>query len=138
MKKILICCGGGFSSSVLCKSINQGLQKYKLEDKYTIDFLPIITGVKKMDEYDILICCPHLLYHMKDILADASPDVPIYILPPKMYGAVDVKELTMDVEDIIEIFKETKTNPVHFPGEENPMIIPRRISYRNYSKLQNK
>lgn len=44
----------------------------------------------------------------------------------------------MDVEDIIEIFKETKTNPVHFPGEENPMLIQRKISYRNYSKLQNK
>ncbi len=136
MVKILLCCGGGFSSSVLANAIKKGIIDNKLEKNFSIEFLPIDLGMQRMSDYNIMICCPHLLYNAKKIINNATASIPIYFLPPKMYGAVDFKELALDIEDILEIYKKTKTNPVHFPGEENTMTIPRFISYRNYNKLK--
>ena len=137
MIKILICCGGGFSSSALCKAIKDGIRDNKLENEFSIDFLPITIGIKKIADYDIMICCPHLQFNSKDIVKDTnnlSGDVPIYFLPPKMYGVVNFNELAIDIKDVIEMYKQTKTNPIRFPGEDNLMTIPRNISYRNYYK----
>lgn len=65
------------------------------------------------------------------MLKSSSTNIPIYILPPKMYGLLNIKELALDVIDIIDLYNKTKINPVHFPGEENTMSITRNIAYRN-------
>jgi hypothetical protein len=38
------------------------------------------------------------------------------------------------VTDIIDIYNKNNINPVHFPGEENTMLITRNVAYRNQSK----
>lgn len=137
MIKILICCGGGFSSSALCKSMKNQIVENNLQDEFSIDFLPIDIGMKRLNEFNILICCPHLFFNTAKILEAAkeiNADIPIYFLPPKMYGAVKFTELAVDIKDIIEIYNKTKTNPAHFPGEEILMTIPRSIAYRHYKK----
>jgi len=65
------------------------------------------------------------------MLKNSSPNIPIYILPPKMYGLMNIKELTLDVIDIIDLYNKNKVNPIHFPGEENTMSITRYVAYRN-------
>jgi PTS system cellobiose-specific IIB component len=116
MVHILLCCGGGFSSSALAAKLKKDIQQYQLEDQFEIEFSPFMIAQEKMDRFDIVVCCPHLTYDVKKMVQNASPDKPIYILPPRMYGLIDIRELSTDVLDVLEMYSQSPINPVHFPG----------------------
>lgn len=131
MIRILLCCAGGFSSSALSSKATKDIHENKMENDFYIEFSPFITANKKMSEFDIIVCCPHLIYEVKKMLKTSSPNIPIYILPPQMYGLMNIKELVLDVMDIINLYDKTNVNPVHFPGEENTMSVNRHVAYRH-------
>ncbi|MPM45373.1 hypothetical protein SDC9_92060 [bioreactor metagenome] len=128
MVHILLCCGGGFSSSALAAKVKKDIQQYQLEDQFEIEFSPFMIAQEKMDRFDIIVCCPHLTYDVKKMVKNANPDKPIYILPPRMYGLIDIL-------DVLEMYSRTPTNPVHFPGEENVMRVTRSVAYRRSNFL---
>nr|WP_319215481.1 hypothetical protein [uncultured Trichococcus sp.] len=136
MVHILLCCGGGFSSSALAAKVKKDIQQYQLEDQFEIEFSPFMIAQEKMDRFDIVVCCPHLTYDVKKMVKNASPDKPIYILPPRMYGLIDIRELSTDVLDVLEMYSQSPINPVHFPGEENVMRVTRSVAYRRSKVLQ--
>ena len=136
MVHILLCCGGGFSSSALAAKVKKDIQQYQLEDQFEIEFSPFMIAQEKMDRFDIVVCCPHLTYDVKRMVKNASPDKPIYILPPRMYGLIDIRELSTYVLDVREVYSQSPTNPVHFPGEENVMRVTRSVAYRRSKVLQ--
>jgi hypothetical protein len=55
----------------------------------------------------------------------------MYVLPIRMYGPTDVRELYFDIVDILEIYKKNPHNPVHFPGEECCFDTWRRKAFRH-------
>lgn len=132
MIKILLCCGGGFSSSALAQKMSQDIEKLELQEEAYIEFYPFTIANEKYQEFDIIMCCPHLKMYIAGFVSKVKPTIPIYILPPKMYGMMNIEELLQDAKDIIEIYATTKTNPVHFEGEENALRITRGIAHRNY------
>lgn len=131
MIKILLCCAGGFSSSALSSKVEKEIIENNMQNDYYIEFSPFILAERKISEFDILVCCPHLIFEVKKMLKTSTPNIPIYILPPKMYGLMSFKELALDVIDIMDLYNKTKVNPVHFPGEENTMMVARHVAYRN-------
>jgi cellobiose-specific phosphotransferase system component IIB len=131
MIKILLCCLGGFSSSALAAKVEKDIVANNMQNDFYIEFLPFGLASKKISEFDIVVCCPHLRLDVKNMIKTTNPDIPIYILPTRMYGLLDIKELALDVVDAIEIYNKTKTNPVQFPGEDNPLKITRHVAYRN-------
>lgn len=131
MIKILLCCLGGFSSSALSSKVSKEIIENNMQNDYYIEFSPFSLVDKKISEFDAIVCCPHLTYEVKKLLKTSIPNIPIYILPPKMYGLMDIKELALDALDIIDLYNKSKVNPVHFPGEENTMAITRHVAYRN-------
>ena len=60
MIRILLCCGGGFSSSAIATRMEKEIKEKNLEDKYSIEFLPFGLGLKELDRFDVVILCPHL------------------------------------------------------------------------------
>lgn len=46
MIRILLCCGGGFSSSAIATRMEKEIKEKNLEDKYNIEFLPFGLGLK--------------------------------------------------------------------------------------------
>lgn len=131
MIKILLCCGGGFSSSALSSKVEKEIIDNNMQDDYYIEFSPFMLAIKKMPEFDILVCCPHLIMSVKRMVKESTLNKPIYILPPRMYGLISFKELAFDVADAIDLYNTTKINPVYFPGEENTMTVTRHVAYRN-------
>lgn len=131
MIKILLCCGGGFSSSALTSKVKKEIVESNMQNDYYIEFSPFMLANKKVSEFDIIVCCPHLIMSVKKVVKDSNPDIPIYILPPRMYGLISFKELALDVVDAIDLYNKTKINPVYFPGEENTMMVTRYVAYRN-------
>lgn len=130
MMKILICCGGGFSSSYVAMRMQKEIQNRHLEDQYRVDFLPFSLILEKIDEYDVIMLCPHLKMELTKLLSKYPLDKPIYLLPPRIYGMMTLDAIIEDGEDIINLYEKDHTNPVVFPGEENLLRIRRNQSYR--------
>lgn len=131
MVKILICCLGGFSSSAMSVKMSNEIKEKGYEDKISIDFQPFALSRDVMNQYDVVMCCPHLKFEISTFMKKYGDiETPIYLLPPKMYGSMNVEDVYEDALDIVEGFKETKMNPFHFPNEDNVMRIKRICSYR--------
>ncbi|WRK54992.1 hypothetical protein SD457_09280 [Coprobacillaceae bacterium CR2/5/TPMF4] len=71
------------------------------------------------------MCCPHLKIYVEQFIDKTNVDIPIYLLPPKMYGLMKLEEILTDAKDVIKLYQKNKTNPVHFPNEENLLRITR-------------
>lgn len=134
MIKILLCCGGGFSSSAISQRMKKEIIEMDMQELVTIDFMPFTLGTKDIDMYDIMVCCPHLNIYVKHLVEKQAINKPIYILPPKMYGRMEITEIYQDSIDIIKMFNDRKINPVHFPGEENVLRIQRQCAFAHFKK----
>ena len=139
MIKILICCGAGMSSSFLTQKLQNKCEELGFADEFSFEFCSIeMLGVKnavlKANEYDVVMCCPHLRLFIDKIVKTGEVTTPLYILPPQMYGTMVFEEVIQDAKDIIQGYKETKMNPFHFPGEDQPLKIRRSCAYRHLQK----
>lgn len=128
--KILLCCGGGFSSSYIVERMKKDILNNHLENDVMIEYSPFSLSSEVIDQFDVMICCPHLNVYVKQLVKEHDIPIPIYILPPRMYGNMEIIEIYQDVLDIIEIFNQTRKNPVHFPNEDNVLKIKRNKSYK--------
>jgi len=156
MIKILLCCGGGFSSSAIATRIQKDIEKNNLKEKAYIEYSPFSISLEKINDFDIMICCPHLnIYvkqllnndfdiiiccphlniYVKQLLKKQTVPIPIYVLPPKIYGNMKMEDIIMDCEDIIEMYHNGQQNPIHFPKEENVLKIKRDKAYRKVKGL---
>lgn len=139
MIRILLCCGGGFSSSALAKAVEKQIIEEKMEDQISITFSPFTlfaAQIKKNEpiSYDAVLCCPHLLHSVNRLCQSFTVSIPIHILPPRLYGLMTVKEILYDVQDMIELFSMNHTNPFYFPHEKDILRVTRSKSYRNSYK----
>lgn len=138
MIKILISCGAGMSSSFLAQKLQNTCVEKGLENEYSFDFYPIhmaeTEAAEKLKEYDVCMVCPHLRLFVRELCAKYKITTPIYVLPPRMYGTMFLEEVCADASDIVAGFKLDQTNPWHFPGEENPLKIKRRLAFKNKNK----
>lgn len=132
MLRIVICCGGGMSSSVLSSHMKETIKEAGMEDKITIEYLPLIFLPKRQDQFDIAMLCPHLRYYAQDMVRKGIT-VPMYIIPSCIYGTMDIYALLEDAVDILKLYKETGMNPIHFP-EESFLETKRNISHRRWIK----
>lgn len=131
MIRVLLCCGGGFSSSYVAERMKKEIIAKNLSDQLEMEFSPFSLVLEKIDNFDIIICCPHLNIYVKQLLEKTDVQVPIYILPPRMYGNMEIEEIYQDVIDLLGIYQQTHMNPVHFPGEENVLKITRQKAYKH-------
>ncbi len=131
MIRVLLCCGGGFSSSYVAERMKKEIIAKNLSNQLEMEFSPFSLVLEKIDNFDIIICCPHLNIYVKQLLEKTDVQVPIYILPPRMYGNMEIEEIYQDVIDLLEIYQQTHMNSVHFPDEENVLKITRQKAYKH-------
>lgn len=135
MIKILICCLGGFSSSAMVTKVKNEVKEKELEDEIKIDFSPFGTVHEIIEDYDVVMVCPHIKYELPNFVKKyPNINVPLYILPPRMYGSMRVEELYQDAVDVVNGYKKSKKNPWNFPDEEDALRIRRSCSYKRYKE----
>ena len=131
MLKIMVTCGGGFSSSALVTHLNKEAQEKNLDAEFVykpFDFGGI-GGL--VDEVDVVMLCPHLAHNAKQ-LAQKYPHKPFYVIPTRLYGLMAAEEFMEDAEDAIKGWKETGMNPFHFEGEQTAIRVMRTVSHRKW------
>ena len=135
MIRILICCGGGFSSSAMSVKVGKEIEAKGYADKMSIDFCPFSISKDHLDDADVIMVCPHQKYTVKRYVEENVQDKkPVYLIPPKMYGTMEIEEIYLDALDILEEFNKTHLNPFHFEGEDDIMRVKRDKAYRHYKK----
>ena len=134
MLKVLLCCLGGFSSGAMVQKIKKDISESEYKEVMMIEFHDFNTSFEVMDQFDIIMTCPHLRYMIPDFIKKYKPQIPIYTLPPKLYGAMTPKSIYEDCTDVIEGYKKDGRNPWHFEGEERTLTVKRNVSYRDWTK----
>ncbi len=150
MLRIAICCGGGFSSSTMAAHLNKQLKERHLEDEVFLEFIPFanlygdnsafVTNVKRdrQDEVDVALLCPHLEYPAADAVKQGKLRIPVFILPMRMYGLVDIENFIEEAEDVLELWNNGTPNIVTFPDEPRSMTAMRTVSHRRWLAQQQK
>ena len=149
MIRIAICCGGGFSSSTMAAHLNKQLKEKGLEDEVFLEFIPFgnlygggevafSSGVMtdRQDEVDVALLCPHLEYPAKTAVKEGKIRIPLFILPMRMYGRVDIENFVEEAEDVLELWNNGTPNVVTFPDEPRSMTAPRTVSHRRWLAQQ--
>lgn len=150
MLRIAICCGGGFSSSTMASHLNKQLTAKHLDNEVFLEFIPFanlyggdsafIAGVKRdrQDEVDVALLCPHLEFDAKRAVAAGKIHIPIFLLPMRLYGLVDIENLIEEAQDVIELWNNGTPNIVTFPDEPRSIMAKRTVSHRRWLKQQGK
>lgn len=135
MIRVLICCAGGFSSSAMAEKAKKEIIEKHMEDKISIAFAPFSMAARELGDYDLMMVCPHQKYQVPKYNEEYVKNrIPIYLIPPKLYGTMEIEEVYQDAVDLLEIFKKEPVNPCHFPGEDNVMKIRRSVAYAHSKK----
>ena len=151
MIRIAICCGGGFSSSTMAAHLNKQLKEKGLEDEVFLEFIPFgnlygggevafSSGVMtdRQDEVDVALLCPHLEYPAKTAVKEGKIRIPLFVLPMRMYGLVDIENFVEEAEDVLELWNNGTPNVVTFPDEPRSMTALRTVSHRRWLARQKK
>lgn len=132
MIRIAICCGGGFSSSILVSHIQKTLEKEGLQKKASFEFIPFVHLKDRQDEVDIAMLCPHLEWAAKQHVSEFH--IPLYVIPPKLYGLMPAEDFIDDAEDILSLWQKEPKNVMTFSDEPRPLSITRMVSHRRMLK----
>ena len=144
MLRIAICCGGGFSSSTMAAHLNKQIEEKNLGDEVFLEFIPFanlygsdaafVSNVnrERQDEVDVALLCPHLEFDAKRAAAEGKLHIPVFVLPMRLYGLVDIENLIEDAEDVIKLWKVGAPNIVAFPDEPRSVIAKRTVSHRRW------
>ena len=138
MIHIVICCNNGVCSGFFAKRLAIDVKERHLEEEVCFDFQAFQLFQQHYQDYDIAFLCPHLLYAAKTFIAQEAPDIPLYIIPPRIYGSMRLDDLLEDAKDLLELYDKHPVNFIHFEGEEDPLRIRRERSHQAWLKLHNK
>ena len=150
MLRIAICCVGGCSSSAMAAHLNKQLKERHLEDQVFLEFVPFTSlyaeGAvfnlsargNRQNEVDVALLCPHLEFPARDAAAQGLLTIPVFVLPMRMYGLVDIENFIEEAEDVLALWKSGAPNVVTFPDEPRSMTAQRVVSHRRWLAQQQK
>ncbi len=134
MLRIAICCGGGFSSSALAAHLEQEVKAKNLSDRASFIFIPISKLVARQGEVDVAMVCPHMEWKVRDDSEKGLYNIPVTIIPPRLYGLMPADDFMDDAEDIVELWNKGGKNMMTFDDEPRPLAVKRTVSHRRWLK----
>ncbi|AXK51516.1 PTS sugar transporter subunit IIB [Spiroplasma alleghenense] len=88
MKKILLCCSAGMSTSTLVKKMTDYARKEGLE--WTIEAMSMQEAKSVVDQWDIVMVGPQVSYALGDL--KKLTDKPVEVIPANIYALAKAKE----------------------------------------------
>ena len=122
-----------FSSNAMSIKVEKEIVEKGFQNRLAIVFCPFSLSKEHLNDADVIMVCPHQKYMVKRYVEENVQDKkPVYLIPPKMYGTMEIEEIYLDVLDILEEFNKTHLNPFHFEGEDDIMRVKQDKAYRHY------
>ena len=97
--KILLCCAGGLSSSVVMKKV----RKYAAEIGEDVSIDAVGTGevAQRAHNYDVVLTAPQVRNRFNDIKKDAG-DVPVAAMNPQDYAIGNAANIIKQVKGLLK------------------------------------
>lgn len=92
--------------------------------------------MQRQDGVDVALLCPHLEFPAKSAAESGKLRIPVFVLPMRLYGRIDIDSLIEEAEDVIELWENGTPNVVTFPDEPRSMTATRTVSHRRWAATQ--
>lgn len=99
MKKILLCCNAGMSTSLLVQKMQKVAQERGLDAE--IHAYPITEIMSHMDQADVILLGPQISYALDDY--KKQTDKPIAVIPMMDYGRMNASKI---IDDALKLMGE--------------------------------
>lgn len=100
MKKILLACNLGMSTSLLVSNMEKYAQQKGIEVQ--IAAVPVSEAEKNYAQWDIIMLGPQVRYVMKRLEAAAQGQVPIVIIDMRDYGMMNGEKVMKAALEVID------------------------------------
>ena len=100
MKKILLVCSAGMSTSMLVKKMQDTADKENKD--YEIEALALSEAESKIDEVDVILLGPQVRFQKAQVEKIADGKVPIDVIGMQQYGMMDGEGVLKQAESLME------------------------------------
>ena len=104
MKKILLACNAGMSTSLLVNRMQKAAQEKGIEVE--IEAMGVRMAEQKLLEWDICLLGPQVRHEIKALQVKAGDAVPVKVIDMKDYGLMNGEKVLTDALKSIEEFKK--------------------------------
>ncbi|MCM3699689.1 PTS sugar transporter subunit IIB [Paenibacillus macerans] len=99
--RILLCCGGGFSSGMLAQKSRKAANKAGLNA--SVEARSESQVSEYLDKIDVLLLGPHYEKNLNNFSKLAAPfNVPVAVIPKEIYGMIDGEKLLEFALSLVE------------------------------------
>ena len=100
MKKILLVCNLGMSTSMLVQRMESAALKRNIEVQ--IEAVPFTVAEKVVDEWDIVLLGPQVRHQLAGVKAASNGTTPVELINMRDYGIMDGEKVLSFALDLIE------------------------------------
>lgn len=97
--KILLCCAGGLSSSVVMKKIRKYAEE--IGEEVIIDAVGVGEVAGKAENYDVVLTAPQVRNRFNSIKEDAGT-IPVAAMNPQDYAIGNAANIVKQVKEILK------------------------------------
>ena len=91
MKKIMLACSAGRSTSLLVEKMRKSARERGLDVE--IEALPVAEAERRLDEYDVVMLGPQIRYKLEDMRKAADGHTPVDVIKMTDYGMMNGKNV---------------------------------------------
>lgn len=95
----MLCCYAGMTTSILGNKLEEEAASRGLD--LTVKVFPIAEAESAVDGMQAILLGPHVRF-MQGEIAKAAGDIPIYVIPPQDFGAMNTKSI---VDNVLALVK---------------------------------
>ncbi|ASE33363.1 PTS sugar transporter subunit IIB [Mammaliicoccus sciuri] len=100
MKKILLVCSAGMSTSMLVKKMQDTANKEGKD--YEVEALALSEAETKVDEVDVILLGPQVRFQKAQVEKVANGKVPVDVIDMQQYGMMDGEGVLKHAESLME------------------------------------
>lgn len=100
MKKILLVCSAGMSTSMLVKKMQETADKENKD--YEIEALALSEAESRIDEVDVILLGPQVRFQKAQVEKIADGKVPIDVIGMQQYGMMDGEGVLKQAENLMK------------------------------------
>ncbi|RIN86444.1 PTS sugar transporter subunit IIB [Mammaliicoccus sciuri] len=100
MKKILLVCSAGMSTSMLVKNMQDTANKEGKE--YEVEALALSEAETKVDEVDVILLGPQVRFQKAQVEKVANGKVPVDVIDMQQYGMMDGEGVLKHAESLMK------------------------------------
>lgn len=100
MRKILLVCSAGMSTSMLVKKMQDTANKEGKD--YEVEALALSEAETKVDEVDVILLGPQVRFQKAQVEKVANGKVPVDVIDMQQYGMMDGEGVLKHAESLME------------------------------------